>query len=199
MIIPAALDKYGDRRWSVTTTPIIEPITVEELKLYAKIDGSTEDDLLDILISAVRGAMERYLGRALLEQTITLTMDFWPGWVIYLPMPPLISVTSIVTLDEDNTATTYSSDNYYVDVITDPGRIVLKQSVTAPNNTSRYYGGYRIIYKAGYGGDAEDVPKAIKQAMLIWCSIIYETRTFMEEPPSEVVSMLEYSYRIPNI
>jgi len=199
MITDRALDINGNRRWSVTTAPTVEPITLEELELFAKIDGSTEDDLLESLIIGVRGAMERYLGRALLEQTITLTMDFWPGWVIELPMPPLISVTSITTLDEDDTETTYSSDYYYIDVDKDPGRIILKQSVTPPNNTSRYYGGYKIIYKAGYGDDADDVPSTIRNALKIWCSIVYETRIFTEEPPSEVIGMLEDSYRIPNI
>jgi uncharacterized phiE125 gp8 family phage protein len=199
MIIPKTLDIYGDRQWSITTAPTVEPITLAELELFGKIDGTTEDTLLENLIVSTRQAMERYLGRALLDQSITLTMDFWPGWVIPLPMPSLISVTSVATIDEDDTATTYSSDNYYVDTLAEPGKLILKQGVTSPSNTARSYGGYKIIYKAGYGDDAEDVPRAIRDALLIWCTIIYETRTFMEQPPSEVISMLEYAYRIPNI
>jgi len=199
MIIEPALDKNGNRQWDVTTGPTTEPITTTELKTFARIDGTEEDDFLEGVIQSVREAMERYLGRALLEQTITLTMDYWPSMVIELPMPPLISVTSVATLDEDDTATSYSSDNYYVRTTALPGQLVLKQSVSAPYNTDRTYGGYRIIYVAGYGDEASDVPRAIRDSLLIWASIIYETRTMTNEVPSEVVSLLENSYRVYQI
>lgn len=199
MIIAKSLDLYGNRKWKVTTPPTVEPITVEELKDYAKIDGTDEDLILEASIVAVRESMEGYLGRSLIEQTVKLSMDFWPGEVIELPMPPLISITQVVTLDEDDTETVYASSNYYVDTNGDPGRLILRQGVTFPNNTDRTYGGYRIDYKAGYGGAAEDVPQVIRDSIKLWCAVYYETGTLLEKPPNQVISLLESRYRIPRI
>lgn len=199
MIIAKSLDRYGSRNWKVTTAPAIEPLDIDDLKEYAKIDGDEEDTILTASIVAVREAMELYLGRALIEQTIKLSMDFWPGEEVELPMPPLISVTEVVTLDEDGTETEYDSDNYYVDTFSTPGRLILKQGVTPPTNTERYYGGYRIEYKAGYGTGATDVPQVIIDSMKLWCAIYYETGTLIAIPPNQVLSILERIYRIPRI
>lgn len=199
MIIAKSLDRHGNRNWKVTTAPVIEPVTVDEVKTFARIDGTDEDTLLTGFIKAVREAMENYLGRALIEQTIKMTMDFWPNTVVKLPMPPLISITQVVTLDEDDTETVYSSDNYYVHTLTTPGEIVIKHGATPPTNTDRYYGGYRVDYKAGYGAAATDVPQSILEAIKLWCSIYYETRTLTEIPPNQVLSIIDQNYRIPRI
>jgi uncharacterized phiE125 gp8 family phage protein len=199
MIIAKSLDKHGDRDWKVTTPPLVEPITVDELKEYAKIDGSDEDNILANTIKAIREAMEEYLGRSLIEQTIKLSMDFWPGEVIELPMPPLISVTQVVLVDESDVETVYASSNYYVETLRSVGRLVLKQGVTYPNNTDRTHGGYRIDYKAGYGTAGADVPQVIREAIKLWCAVYYETGTLTEKPPNQVLSMVERTYRIPRV
>ena len=198
MIISKPLDKHGNRKWKVTTPPIIEPITLDELKSFARIDGTEDDVLLEGFIRTIREAMESYLKRALISQTITLQMDFWPGTVIELPMPPLISITSVSTIDEDDVETVYDSDNYYVHTDIEPGELVLKNGVTAPYNSDRYHGGYRIVYLAGYGYPS-DVPQIIKDSMKLWCAIYYETRMLTEKPPSDVISLLERFYRIIRI
>lgn len=199
MIIAKSLDKHGDRDWKVTTPPLVEPITVDELKEYAKIDGSDEDNILANTIKAIREAMEEYLGRSLIEQTIKLSMDFWPGEVIELPMPPLISVTQVVLVDESDVETVYASSNYYVETLRSVGRLVLKQGVIYPDNTDRTHGGYRIDYKAGYGTAGADVPQVIREAIKLWCAVYYETGTLTEKPPNQVLSMVERTYRIPRI
>jgi hypothetical protein len=134
-----ALPIDGNMVYSVSTEPTVEPITTTELKTFARIDGSEN--------------------RALLEQSITLKMDYWPGEAIELPRPPLISITSVSTLSEADVATTYSSSNYYIITEAIPGKLLLKIGVTAPTNTARDYGGFQIIYKAGYGTSATDVMK----------------------------------------
>jgi uncharacterized phiE125 gp8 family phage protein len=78
-INPRIISEDGNAEWSVTTEPSTEPITTEEFKLFARIDGDDEDTLIQGFIEASRMAAEIYLGRALLSQTITLKMDWWPG------------------------------------------------------------------------------------------------------------------------
>lgn len=191
-LIPKDLPRDGNRAWQIKTAPAIEPVTVVELKEYAHIDGTDEDTILGGFIEGCREATESYLGRALIEQTYRMVIDWWPGRITELPRPPLISVDLVATIDEDDTETTYSSDNYYVITEGVPGKIVLKQGVTAPYNTDRNYGGYLIEYKAGYGAAATDVPMAIRLGIMVWATVVYATRILdPKNPPPEARSRLD--------
>jgi uncharacterized phiE125 gp8 family phage protein len=181
--------------WKVSIAPAVEPVTIDDLKTFARIDGDDEDTLLESFISSARSFTEKYLNRALIEQTITLKMDIWPGEVIELPRPPLISITAVETLDEDDTATEYDNDNYYIITTQEPGLLILKYGGTPPQNTVRYYGGFQIRYKAGYGATSASVPAPIKEAIKQWAMTMYENRAIIEEPPTEIKGMLN-NYRI---
>lgn len=184
--------------WKVTTNPTVEPITVTELKDYARIDGNSEDSILSSIIIGTRLLVENYLNRALIEQVITLQMDFWPGRTITLPRPPLLSVTSITTLDESDNETTYDSSNYYVVTNSVKGTITIKQSVSIPTNTARYNAGIKVVYKAGYGSTATYIPQAIKEGVKVWAAMIYDNRTNSDDPPPIAERLLSY-YRVMNI
>ena len=106
MINKPPLSKKADRIWAVSSDPSIEPVTVTELKTFARIDGDDEDTLLETFISDARKHVEDHLNRSLITQTITLLMDYWPGETIELPRPPLIAITSVNTLDEDGRSVT---------------------------------------------------------------------------------------------
>jgi len=195
MLIPDFLSEEYNLTWKVSTAPNIEPITNDDVKLYARIDGSSEDNLIDGFIKAVRGAAEKYLGRALINQTITASMDSWPESPIDLPRPPLVAITEVRTLDESGTSTVYSSDNYYVRTNPEPGQLVIKFDKTNPCNTDRYFGGYEIEFIAGYGAAVTDVPEAIKLGMIMWVADIYENRVPISEPPG-IVQTIMSPYRI---
>lgn len=199
MLTDKAVDNLGNRFWKITTEADEYPVTVSQVKEFARIDADYEDDIIETFIDAVVKNIEMYLGRALVERTYTLIMDEWNVRDLYLPFPPLISVTSISTLDEDNTETTYSSDYYYVITESIPGRIVIKQGYTEPTNTQRDAGGFKIVYKAGYG-DSDNVPKIIKTAIMQWVTYVYENRSMTEEndllnkynePPNDVKKMIQ--------
>lgn len=195
-IIPKSLEAQGNRSWKVTTQPAIEPVTVEYLKLFARVDGDEEDELLANFIRSARIMMEKYLGRALIRQTITLNMDHWPSMSINLPRPPLISITSVNTLDEDDTATEYDSTYYYAITTAEPGQLVIKMGNSPPVNSAREYGGYQVIYLAGYGLGTTSVPQPIRDGITMWATDIYDNRKMSPEPPEYVKSIVQ-SYRIP--
>lgn len=186
-LIQKKLPVHANRVWKVTTEPAEEPITVQEVKDFAKLeyDDDTEDTLLEGFITAVRQAAEEYLGMAFVEQTIDMKMDYWPDVIVCLPQPPLISITKVATLDEDDTETEYSSANYFAITEGWPGKLVLKKDVISPTNTDRDYGGFLIRFKAGYGG-ADDVPELIKLGLMAWTSIVQATRVLdAKNPPPE--------------
>lgn len=197
MIIPAPLSGDGNMQWKVTAPSTDLPISVDEAKFMGRIDGDYEDDLIGSLIQSVSDAVERYIGRALLIQTLTASLDFWPENPIKLPRPPLVSITSVNIVQEDLTSTEYSSDNYYARIITTPGELVLKDGVTPPENTDRYHGGFEIVFVAGYG-TTDDIPSAIKDAIKLWTVVLYETRTAPSDPPPEIKGLLDF-YRIRRV
>lgn len=190
-IYPKPLDKDGRGVFKVTTPPTVEPITVDEVKYFGRIDGDFEDSFIEGLIKGSRQLAEPYLGRSILSQTITYAMDFWPGYVIILPRPNLIAITKIVTLDESDTETEYDSSNYYTDTISEPGRLIVKQGATLPIETVRSYGAYQIVYTAGYGTSGDDVPESLKTGLKLWVMNGYENRTLSKDPPPEARGYLD--------
>lgn len=181
----------GNRFFKVITGPLIEPITVDEVKDFARIDGTDEDSILQEFITAVRINAEKYLHRALIEQSIRLVMDEWNAGEIELPKSPLISITKVETVDEDDIATEYDSANYYAETVSTPGRLVIRKNSTWPTNTERDVAGFRIEYKAGYGALATDVPSGIRLGLMMWATIVYETRVIGEAPPLETMKQLQ--------
>lgn len=188
-IIPNDYDLKGNRKWKVTTAPTVEPVTTTELKTFARIDSTYEDTLLASFIVAARQNIEKYLNRGLVEQTITMYMD-WFGPVIDLPMPPVMSVTSFKFIYEDGTSETVDSDYYELENSDKSARIILLDDAIFPTASDKDYSGYQFIYKSGYGALAANVPDNIKIALMLWASIMYDTRTINSKPPENVLGML---------
>ena len=174
-IVQRQFPSHGNGVVTVKTPPEVEPVTLDQFKLFARIDGTYEDTNLELLLSAAIVGVEDYLKKALIERTLVLSMDWWPE-PLQLPYPPLLSVVEVRTLDEDDTETAYSSDSYFVRINSVPGEIIIKNGVTPPINTERYTGGYEVEYKAGYGGDPTDVPASIRHGILLLATYCYENR-----------------------
>ena len=59
----------------VTTAPTQEPLTLQEVKDYLRLDDALDERVLQDLIEAARLHCEDYTGRVLMTQTLTLTVD----------------------------------------------------------------------------------------------------------------------------
>ena len=182
--------KDGNMEYSITNEPIIEPVTVEDVKLFGRIDGDDEDSLIADFIVSARMAAEQYLRRSLITRTIQAKIDYWLENQLDLPMPPLISVSNVATLDEDGTETEYDSDNYYVITDSVPGKIIIKSGIAKPYNYDREKGGILIEYTAGYGTNRDDVPTPIRVGIMLWTMNIYENRVISNDPPPEALASL---------
>ena len=190
-LIPKPLPDHGNLVWQVNIVPEVEPITVAQVKSWGKIETTAEDDVITTLITAIREVAEAWLGRALIEQRIVSTLDYWPeNGIVNLPRPPLMSVVKIETLDEEDTATLYSSNNYFVRTDVEPGQIIIKNGCSPPINTDRYYGGFKITHTNGYGYEAADVPAALKQGLIEWVLDALENRQIDREPPNMALPIL---------
>jgi uncharacterized phiE125 gp8 family phage protein len=159
---------------SVVTAPTAEPVTVSEVKANARIDIDDDDTLIARKIIAARELAEVYIKRSFVTQTLRLTLDQMPGWMFYLPRPPLVSVTSVKYVDLNGTQQTISSGNYIVDTYSHPGRITPAYNVDWPSAREQI-NAIEVVYVAGYGA-ASAVPQSIKEAIALTVTQYYENR-----------------------
>lgn len=178
----------------VITEPSVEPITVAELKTWLRgISHTTHDAILSSLIEAGRIHLEKAMGRAFVQQTRAVYFKNWPTKEFSIPYPPLQSVTSIIYTDVDGVATTWSSADYEVDVVSEPGRVVLGYSKSWPTATL-HQDEYpiKITYVCGYAELEEspedyraNVPEMIKMGIKAYCELNYD------RPPEDYARALQ--------
>jgi hypothetical protein len=205
------------------TAPASEPVTLAEVKLYLRIDGSDDDTMLNNFITVARQIAEEYTNRKFINQTWDLWMDRFPSQVnfdalapdtvtqgklseyisvqnyIEIPYYPLSSVTYLKTYDDDGTDYTMTSTDYIVDTYTEPSRISLKNSTVWPSTFLRPVNGIQIRFVAGYGTLASAVPYPIKQAIMELVGKFYSSRGCDETKLPSVAMALLGPYRVVRI
>ncbi|MFB0832890.1 head-tail connector protein [Brevibacillus laterosporus] len=168
--------------------PTQEPITLEEMKAYLRIDDSEFDDVIPPLIQAAVEHCEIYQNRAYITQTWEITFDHFPQSYIKIPKPPLQEVVGITFIDKDGNQIAWGHENFIVDNYSEPGRIVLAHGKTWPSVTLQPINGVRIQFVAGYG-DPTDIPERVKQAIKIFVAHRFEFPE-SEDVPAVVYSLL---------
>lgn len=163
----------------VTSAPAAEPLSSTEAKAHLRVDHSDEDTLISSIIIAARVAIENYLDRKLVTQTIAEYYDSFPLTdAITLSFWPVQSITSITYTDTDGVSQTWDSSNYDVDLYGQygqgPARITPAYSKSFPA-TRDEMNAVTVTYIAGYGA-ASAVPDLIKSAMRLLISEMYENR-----------------------
>lgn len=185
------------------TAWITNVVSIADFKAFARIDSSdsTENTLIESLVFLAQDMAEQYTGRAITYQIQQLFLDRLPFYAdeklqegvytgadlqansnyIVLPKPNLISVDHVKYYDNDDSASTFASSNYYVDTSSQQGRVVLKNGVSWPTASElRNANAYEIQYKAGYGTSNSDTaastPKLLKHAIKVLALHLYENR-----------------------
>ncbi|SON54882.1 Phage gp6-like head-tail connector protein [Hartmannibacter diazotrophicus] len=170
--------------------PAVEPLTLGEAKLFLRLDGSDEDDLVTAFILAARLAVEQLSRRLLIDQTWRVTFDRVPkSRLLKLPLMPVRSVVSLSVVDADGASTTVDPSAYETDFTGGEARI----AVTDPTLPGVRLAGIEVRVQAGYGTAAEDVPEPLRQAMRLLVAHWYEHRGDVAANgiPDAVVSLLQ--------
>lgn len=153
---------------------MLEPITIEEMKLHLRIDSAEDNALISALITAARTTAENFTRRTLMTQTFELVYD---GALssIEIPRPPLQEIKKIETIDEDGVRSEVDPASYYVDISgTSPGRVSLRPGYSWPEH--RGFASFLITGVAGYGSAPESVPAPIREAIKKLVAEMYESR-----------------------
>ena len=150
------------------TAPSNSALSLDQARTWVNFASDiTEDDpvLLDI-IEEVTAYFEHETRRCLITQTWELGLDYAElDSIIYPPLYPLQSVTSIVTYDDAGTPTTVAPADYQVRAGFQP-RIVLSPSGSGSWGSSiRTYDSMVITAVVGYGDAPEDIDPYVRELL----------------------------------
>ncbi len=187
--------RYNRKSVSVSASTDSPAVSLADMKLFLRVDGSGDDDIITAYIATATEAVKEYLRRAILTETFVFKADGFTdaygddrllslgpgvhtasrpyvlggGDTLDLPFPPLQSVTSIVTYDRDNIGTTFNASRYQVDLTS--GRIYLNEGETWPSDL-RAQDAVQVTYVAGYGSGS--IPAPILEAIRMYVQSMYE-------------------------
>ena len=151
------------------------PVTLAEAKLHCRVDIADDDTLITALITAATEMAEQKTGRAIITQTLELTLDAFPE-AFELTRVPVQSITSVKYYDTTGTQQTLSDTLYALDAADDFGFAHISPVYGGTWPTTRdQINAVAVRYVAGYA-DAASVPQSIKNWILLMVSTMYENR-----------------------
>lgn len=156
--------------------PAEAPVSVSEAKAHCRVDVTDENNLLQALIAAAVTHLDGWsgiLGRCLVRQTWRQDFDGF-AWCLRLPLAPAIEVTSVTYKDTAGAEQTVAAPSYQL-LADERGPFVRFASTFSAPSLQTDRPAVSVTYAAGYGGP-DDVPQAIKHAMLLLIGHWYENR-----------------------
>ena len=156
--------------------PALEPLALAETKTFLRVTDSAEDGFISTLITAARLHVEGTTGRAMISQTWRTLCDVWPAdRIVNLPVAPLLSISAITVYDPAGTPLSLPLAQFQPESGVAPARIFLPPTIQGMGDV-RDHNGIEIDYVAGFGPQAEDVPKDLLQALLSLVAYWFEHR-----------------------
>lgn len=159
----------------------LNPVTLETVKAYLRLDVDLEDSLLQGMIASATDIVERYLGLSLLEKVWIWTEkpDISGVIEVNLPMGPLIHIESVLKLTSSGERIPLR--RYRVD----------QSCLLKPVFVCQSYVPVEVTYRCGFGATPKDIPSPISQAILILVSNFYENRQGDCQIPKVVRDLLQ--------
>jgi len=197
----------------LTTPPAIEPMTVGEVKSWARVDTTDDDQLIAFMIGAAREYVETYTRRSLITQQWLVIFDAFPAsfltgvpfgqtfgippHAVLLERPPIQSIQSIQYTAMDGSTQTMPTTDWKD--MTFGGTLRQDNLVRITPKFGKIWpitlpeiGAVQIAYTAGYGATAASVPKAILTWMKLRMAALYENREEVVVGTRIVVAELPY-------
>lgn len=164
-----------------TVAPTDTAISLAEVKSHLKISASTEDTYLTNLISVATEMVQNYTGQVLMPTTQSLKLPYFINRMDIQRVP--VKTVVITYYDSDNSSSVLASTDYEALLTlssTDSpvsSTIIAASGVSFPDTYPRM-DAVTITFTSGYA-DADDVPMAIKQAMLLIIGQLFLNRADM--------------------
>lgn len=149
---------------ALSTAPDAEPVGLEQLKAYIGFTVDDDNARLTATLRAARQYVEAILWRQLITATYTWKLDCFSR-SLWVPRPPLQSVTSITYVDLDGNSQTLDTSIYQV--VTGDNPVIVEAYGEQWPSTLDKPEAVTVTYVAGYGDDADDIPHPIREAILM--------------------------------
>lgn len=158
------------------TPPTITPFTLDEAKEHLRVLHNDDDFYIQTLVSAMASIAGDICRRAIYTSTWRLVLDRFRAREIFLPRPPLQSVTSIAYTDEAGDVITLDTDKYQVDAYSEPARLVpsVYESYWPTTDHDRI-NSVVVTFVAGWT-KRNLIPPGLRQAMLYHLAHLYDVR-----------------------
>jgi uncharacterized phiE125 gp8 family phage protein len=149
---PAATPLGGADEW----------LTLEEVRMALRIDGSFEDEMLQRLIDTARDFIEGH-GLAVHPRSATLAFDAFDE-LMWIPLAPVRAITSVIYTDGDGASVTMDPADYRLIQRHGMWRLARAFNKSWPSAAS----GEQIRVTADVGWALrEELPETIRQAALL--------------------------------
>ena len=163
-----------------TATPSTTyPVSLTEAKLHLKVDVSTDDLLIQNLITAATHLSEEYTNRFFLNTSVVMFCSDWSDLKALFKSNVTFNVNSdTITYyapGDANVLTLLPNTNYNVITSYQPALVNLVENKTFPSIQTRS-DAIKITYTSGYGSLSSNVPQEIKQAILLTIGNWYANR-----------------------
>lgn len=165
----------------VTSDPTIDFVSLAFTKNEQRVRHSEDDNLLQGYVDQAVKDVERFTGRAIGTQEITVYWKLVYDYV-WLPRPPLQSITSVTEIDDDGNETTITSSEY--DVF---GNKEIKIEFDNVINNQ-----LKVVFQAGYGNTVSDIPQWAKSAVQWQTKLYYDKNTDLAIDAASGLAMPAY-------
>ncbi|QWT15316.1 head-tail connector protein [Sphingobium xenophagum] len=143
-------------------------ISVEQAKLWCRIDADEEDELIEGLIRTAQEAAEKYTNRSIVPVEVEYELD--EGCKRFtIPTSPVSSVTKVELLDAEDVREPLSDPDSYWVLLRDTGAVLTLSGQIRGSRT------LVVTCDAGYA-DPEAIPAPIKQAIAVHVGSFYAGR-----------------------
>ncbi|MGQ4272459.1 head-tail connector protein [Terrihabitans sp. B22-R8] len=152
------------------TKPDEEPVSLDDIRGFLRLDHDDEDELLVRLIAAARRHVETATGKKLMTQIWRLVLDDWPAsGLVNVPLSPLVAVRAARLRRADGTEVPLDAGGWVLDCSA-------RLHIAGGPAVLRPFGGIEVDVEAGFG-PAAAVPPDLAQAMRLLVAHWYEHRT----------------------
>lgn len=176
------MDYFQVGHWSVS--PVSTGASTQEfspstsLTDHLRLASDTDDPIVTEKLAVARKRIEGRTSRVCFRQQFDLAIDRFPcnGKPIRIPKLPLVSVDRVQWYGTTGGVTTLSTDAYFVDTYSEPGRLCLVSGNSWPTGTRSQVAGV-IRFTAGYSTTpASGIPDPLVEAIRKLATELYENR-----------------------
>lgn len=183
----------------LVTPPAAAPVTLSEFKQHARVDFDDDDALLQSYLDAAVSFLDAHtgvLGRAMITQTWSVSASALQEPIFRLPVGDLQAIISVTYYDAAGDAQTLAGSTYRSGQDYAGPYIRRATQSSWPSSFDDRDDAVTITWTCGYGNTADDVPRAIRQAIMMMASHWYEHRETVSdvrlmEVPMAVTSLTE--------